>query len=626
MAKDQEKVEINVILEHNEETYRFLIENSLVGVNIVDLEENLIFSNQFFADMVGYSRSELIGMNLSALFSEEDYQKLRNYTIRRKENKQDTYELRLIRKDGQEIVALLNAIPFRDKNGIVIGASGIIVDITERVFAQERYGRLFENIADPIIIYDLKGNILDVNPETCSLFEYSKVLLLNMNIFDLTAPKHVESFLNELNRLQQMHNLIFETRIITKTGKELIFEVNASVIRIGKMAQIFAIHRNITNFRIAEQEQLKIDKLNSLGILAGGIAHDFNNFLMAISGNLQLAQLDSDNAGYLEAMGRAIDRATSLSQKLLTFSKGGAPVKKTASIEEIVRETADFILEGSSVAPRYIIESKLWACVVDVGQISQVIQNLVENAKQAMPNGGNIDITIKNFVMDQHSFLPLSDGKYIYFAIIDHGCGIPANIVNKIFDPYFTTKPDGHGLGLSITHSIIQKHSGHIQVSSIEGEGTIFHVYLPATNEIAQKTDRNSKFATVYGNNERILVMDDDNSITIALKSVLQRYNYQIISAYNGNEAVELYQTYIDMNTPFKLVILDLTIPGKMGGLETLKKLREVDPHVKAIVSSGYSTNPIMGNPQKYGFVAAIAKPYKFDNLLHVISNILKLN
>ena len=369
---------------------------------------------------------------------------------------------------------------------------------------------------------------------------------------------------------------------------------------------------------------MKINKLTSLGILAGGIAHDFNNFLMAISGNLQLAQMEPENTPkYMKQMSAAINRASSLAQKLLTFSKGGAPVKETASIDEIVKETTDFILEGSKILPKYTIDKKLWLGEVDSGQISQVIQNLIENAKQAMPAGGHIEISIKNKKVHKWDDLPIKPGGYIQITIKDFGIGIPKQYLPLIFDPYFSTKESGHGLGLAITYFIIQKHEGFITAESEPGIGTTFFLYLPANKKLRRsvETKRVKDFNFDF-QNRTVLIMEDNKEISEALSHYLKNCGFAVTETRNGSETLSVYEANLRKGKKIEMLIIDLTIPGGLGGLETMKQLQQIDPDVVGIVSSGYSNNPVMANPENYGFKGAIEKPFQFEQLFDLIKTL----
>jgi nitrogen-specific signal transduction histidine kinase/ActR/RegA family two-component response regulator len=396
----------------------------------------------------------------------------------------------------------------------------------------------------------------------------------------------------------------------------------------GNIIGTVLVFRDMTEMKKREMETIKEQKLESVGVLAGGIAHDFNNILTAIIGNISLAclQLEPDDVllyKRLEAIEKASLKARDLTQQLLTFSKGGTPIKKTISIVELIQDSASFALRGSNVKCDFILSDYIWPVEVDEGQMSQVINNLLINADQSMPEGGMIKISAENIVIKAGEALPLKRGKYVKITIEDHGTGIPREHLQKIFDPYFTTKQKGNGLGLAVTHSIIKNHHGYIFAESEVGVGTIFSVYLPASqNKLSDKKPVEKKPLPGKG---KILLMDDDEIVREALGEMLESLGYTVEPAEEGAEAVELYKRALKSSQPFDVVIMDLTIQGGMGGREAIKNLLKIDSKVKAIVSSGYANNPIISDYKRYGFKGSIAKPYNVKELSEELDRVIKL-
>jgi len=368
----------------------------------------------------------------------------------------------------------------------------------------------------------------------------------------------------------------------------------------------------------------KSEKINALGILAGGIAHDFNNILTAILGNISLAEMsDKDESRRrLNEAKKAIIRSKELTQQLLTFSKGGTPIKKLSSITTLLRETSNFAIRGSNVKIAYDIPKDLWAAEIDEGQISQVINNLVLNSIQAMPNGGTLYIQANNKIIHQDSKLPLVPGNYIAITVQDEGVGIPEKFLDQIFDPYFTTKEKGSGLGLATSYAIISKHRGHITVKSKVGIGSSFSVFIPAISDKQPEEMKKMDEDLIYGTG-KILLMDDEEIIRKVAKRMLEKLGYTVATTIDGEETIELYKSALVMGEPYDVVVLDLTIPGGMGGKETVKELKTLHPELKAIVSSGYSVDPIMSEYKKFGFAGIIAKPWKFEEFSKVIHSVL---
>lgn len=385
------------------------------------------------------------------------------------------------------------------------------------------------------------------------------------------------------------------------------------------------LQREISERQHMEEELLKIQKLDSLGILAGGIAHDFNNILTSILGNISIANMhttpNSEISQILINAEKAALHAKDLTMQLLTFSKGGAPIKTSASVTDLIKDSANFILRGSNVKCEFSLPDGLWPVEIDEGQMSQVIYNLIINADQAMPGGGNIEISAINVMIGPGDNIPLKKGKYVKVLIKDHGKGISKRNLTRIFDPYFTTKRGGSGLGLSVAYSIVKKHEGYITVMSNPGKGTTVYIYIPASQKSMPEKKVLKK--PLYMGEKNILVMDDEKSVREILSTMLKKLGCEVVCVKDGAEAIVMYKQFQETGKPFDVVIMDLTIPGGMGGQETIKKLIEIDPEVKAIVSSGYSNDPIMSHYQAYGFSSVIAKPYRITELSKILRDVM---
>jgi nitrogen-specific signal transduction histidine kinase/CheY-like chemotaxis protein len=399
--------------------------------------------------------------------------------------------------------------------------------------------------------------------------------------------------------------------------------MNLSYVQLDR-DYLVTVARDITDRKRMEEELLKTQKLESVGILAGGIAHDFNNILTAIIGNISLAKNqvtpEDEIFDLLNEVEMASTRAQKLTKQLLTFAKGGTPVKETASIKDIIKESTLFALRGSKSSYEFSIAEDIWPVEVDVGQFNQVINNIVINANQAMPLGGTIKVAVQNLIIEDRDGLPIKPGRYIGISITDQGIGISEEYLSKIFDPYFTTKQEGSGLGLAISYSIIKRHDGCIRVESKLDVGTTFHIYLPAS-EKAVTEKRKDKVIKGRG---KILVMDDEASLRKIAGRMLDRLGYEPESAKDGDEAIQMVKEAKEAKKPYDAIILDLTVPGGMGGKETIQKLLEIDPEVKAIVSSGYSDDPVLANFQEYGFKGMLPKPFESLSLSKVLHEVLK--
>ena len=374
-----------------------------------------------------------------------------------------------------------------------------------------------------------------------------------------------------------------------------------------------------------EDELLKARKIKSVGVLAAGIAHDFNNLLTGILGYVSLAkvvaQTDAKVVAYLTAAEQACQRATALTQQLLTFAKGGAPVRHTVSLVELLKACVDFVLRGANVRGDIQIAADLWPVDVDAGQINQVIHNVVLNAMQAMPGGGTVQVRAENVALAAGVPFPLPEGQYVKITVQDPGCGIPKEVLANIFDPYFTTKPEGNGLGLTTAYAIVIKHEGYITIASEVGVGTTVVIYLPASQKAMVSAQPHS--SVLLNGSGRILVMDDEEMIRKVLRQLLESLGYTVECVQDGTEAVAAYQRAQAVGQPFAVVILDYTIPGGMGGLETLARLRAIDPQVTALISSGYANNPVMADWAYYGFSGVVAKPYTIVQLQEALHHVL---
>ncbi|MGB6067036.1 MAG: ATP-binding protein [Desulfomonilaceae bacterium] len=390
----------------------------------------------------------------------------------------------------------------------------------------------------------------------------------------------------------------------------------------GQLIGLWWLKRDISEKRRIEEEILKAQKLESLGVLAGGIAHDFNNLLTAILGNISLgltnSSLTETSNRRFEAAVKAAKRAQDLTHQLLTFSKGGAPVKSNSSVSQLLRECANFVLSGSAVRCECHVPENLWSVEMDEGQISQVVNNLVINAFDAMPHGGSVLIRAKNIHVAKDQGYPLKEGKYVRVSVADQGEGIPPENMSKIFDPYFTTKKTGTGLGLATSYSIIKRHGGLLAVRSKVGVGTMFHFFLPAAGTQSLPTPT-TLIEPVRGQG-RVLIMDDEEVIRELAGEIVRELGYEVALAKDGSEAVEIYKSAFHEGLRFDAVILDLTVPGGIGGVETLAKLRQLDPNVKVIVSSGYSDESIMSDYSIHGFEALLPKPYDAKRLSQVLT------
>ena len=493
--------------------------------------------------------------------------------------------------------------------------------------SEEKYRALVENASDAIVVAR-DGMLCFVNSRAVELLGYSEKELKSNPFITVVHPQDRDMVQhNYLQRLSGKPMPVDTTfRCLHKDGSVRWVETSVVMISWEGVPATLNFLRDITEKRRLKEELLKAQKLEAIGVLAGGIAHDFNNILAIIMGNVSLAKMEASQNDkiypLLEEAEEASKRARDLTLQLITFSKGGAPVKKVTTISDVIVGCSTFALSGSKVRCDFKLPADLWPVKIDVGQINQVIQNIIINADQAMPEGGTIRVSAANIAVDMNPGLPLIPGKYVQLTFQDSGSGIPEVILNKIFDPYFTSKENGSGLGLTTAYSIITQHDGHITVDSQVGIGTTFTVYLPSSKEeFREKAERTSMSIQGKG---KILAMDDEPMIQRLIQQMLRQIGYEVELANNGEKAIGLYRRAIAAGKPFDAVILDLTVPGAMGGKEAVGRLREIDANVKAIVSSGYSNDPVMSNYEEYGFSGVVEKPYNLKKLGEALEEILK--
>ncbi len=499
--------------------------------------------------------------------------------------------------------------------------------------SEERFRSVTESAKEIIITADLEGNIRQLNRSACDSFWYTP---------DDIIGKNVEALIPELMENAHFLGIIepdssedswqiesnFEIQGFRKDGSEFPLDLSISIWKASEGKFLTVIGRDITERRQMEEELLKIAKLESLGVLAGGIAHDFNNVLMAIIANISLVKMHIPSGGkvydLLLDMERAAMGAKSLTQQMLTFSKGGAPLKKVVSIIELLEITADFVLRGSSIKCSFNIQPNLLDVNIDVEQINQVISNLVINAKQAMNKGGAIEIEALNISVGKSGEESgetrlerfLKPGRYVKISVRDNGSGIREEELSKVFDPFYSSKRSGSGLGLSSSFSIMRKHDGYIDVESVLGEGAVFNFYLPAVTAECNIGKESSNERDCAG---RILIMDDRLMILDTVSELLEGFGYEVEISQNGSEAVEKYSKAMDSGNPFDAVIMDLIVPGEMGGLEATRNILNIHPEARVIVSSGYSTDPIMANYKEHGFINMLPKPYSIAEMDEVL-------
>ena len=637
-------------LEGAETHIRSVIDNILDGMITVDDSGVIRSMNPAAERMFGCRDNEMIGHNFTRLVPQ------------RYESEHDSKPVvcnwtELMPRTGGSILALGRtrkhiAFPVEmSLSEMIIDQQRLYVamvrDVTERkrfeqqiAAEKESLGVTLRAIGDGVITTDVNGKVIMLNSEAEKLTGWSSKEAIGQplkSVFDVTVDLAAQAKVQKSGYRSEAQSILLNlpdnVTLTSRDGNERVIEQVASPIRDNKneVAGVVLVFRDITARQRAEAERRKAETLEQLGLLAGGIAHDFNNLLTAIIGNISLASLllspDDEMAERLDDAKNASLRARDLAQQLLTFARGGAPIKKTASIGKLIQDTVSFSLRGSHNRSEFEFGADLSSAEIDAGQISQVIANLVVNADQAMPNGGTLHVSCENFSYSATTTPAVPDlaaGDYVRIRIRDEGVGIPAKYMKRIFDPYFTTKPKGSGLGLATAYSIIKNHNGLMTVESEVHVGTTFTIYLPAALDQEMPVEAPRTFTPAMPGTGRVLVVDDEDAIRDLVEFTLTRLGYKVWQAATSLEGVNIYREKFEAGERFDAVILDLTLPGGIGGKEALKKLIEIDPTVNAIVSSGYATDATMSRYQDFGFRGVIAKPYEAAELGKIVHDVIE--
>lgn len=631
------KKQAQAALEESLSLYKATLESTADGILVVDLEGRMVSWNQKFMAMwrlpeeikAERDDAKALAFVLDQLVDPEGFlRKVSELYAQPAAESSDTFHF----KDGR--VFERYSIP-QYLDSTIVGRVWSFRDVSARVQAEDALRAqlfflqiLMDTMPSPIFYKDVEGVYLGCNQALSDFLGVPKDQIIGRTVYDLYPKDMAEKYCamdSALFREPGVQIYDYSMPHADGTRHDVNFNKATYFTPQGALAGLVGVMIDITDRKKNEIERLRLSKLESLATLAGGIAHDFNNILTAIMGNISLAIVDLRENEYIGSIlneaEKACIQAQTLSRQLLTFAKGGAPIKELISLATEVTETGFFASRGSNVKCEFVFPADLWGVEADPGQISQVFQNLIINAIQAMPAGGTIRVRGENLELRPGSDLPLDPGNYVKTSIQDQGIGIPADYLPRIFDPYFSTKQKGSGLGLATAYAIVKNHHGHIAVESQLGAGTNVRVYLPATAQ--SKIEPLPEKLKVVTGQGKILVMDDEEIVRQTLSKLLGYLGYEVMFAKDGDEAIEQFSQAREGGQEFDAVILDLTVPGGMGGKAAIEELLRIDPQVKAIVSSGYSDDPIMANFAAYGFSGVIAKPYRVAELSKVLHRAL---
>lgn len=629
-----ERKQAEIALLESEERGRRAIADSPIPIMIHDEEDKVL---QLSAGWTRYSGYTIEDIPTLADWTERAYGEK---TGTKKEYIEELFsidktvengEWEVTAKDGSKRIWAFQSTPLGRMHHGKRVLHSMAVDITEERQAQlalaaekERLAVTLRSIGDGVITTDTDGRILILNRAAEQMTGWKadeaigRPLLEVFNIIDGLTREPCKNPVDRVLATSLPDDLAENTWLIAKDGREIAIADSCAPIHDfqSRVIGVALVFRDMTEKKNIESIMLKSQKLESLGILAGGIAHDFNNILVGIFGYVEMAKEETHEAIVSELLEQSlnnINRARALTQQLLTFAKGGAPIRKAGHLFPFVQETVQFALSGSPVSASFQIQEDLWPCDFDRNQIGQVIDNLTINAQQAMPNGGTIAIKAKNVSLAAREHATLAAGEYAVISFADQGTGMPKEFLPRIFDPYFSTKSKGHGLGLATCYSIVNRHGGCIDVESEPGKGSTFHVYLPTSRKSVSALDGTA--SNRHAGSGTFLVMDDEEPIRMVFKRMLESFGYTVVLMESGREVIDFCRAEAEANRDFSGMVFDLTIPGGMGGRETIVEIRKIYPDTPIFVSSGYSEDAVMADPELHGFTGSIIKPFVTSDL-----------
>lgn len=609
-------------LARSEENYRSVVENAKSIILRLDPEGRVTFFNRFAENVFGYAREEIVGRHALGTIVPHTSSKGENLSERlnrllRQPEKFPNAENENVCRDGRRIWVTWTNQPLYDERGQLREILCVGADVTQQaaLLEQLRLTQLtMDAAAEQILWADDQARVIYANAAAMTSLGYTAEELRALTLHELATDFPSPQWADFWSRLQREHAITLELTQRSQTGTTRPVELSFTYFKITDKQYTAVFIRDLTERHQTEEKRRQheaqmqhMQRLESLGLLAGGIAHDFNNLLTAILANVSLVKIElppnCEAQELLSEAERASFQARSLTAQLLTFAKGGRPVRRAVQLEQIIRDSASFALRGKPAKCNLEIPPDLPPVEADAAQLAQVFNNLLLNAQQAMPEGGQITIQVR----------PHITGQYLETIIRDQGCGIVPENLAKIFDPYFTTKKTGSGLGLAVVYSIINNHQGTVSVESAPGRGTTFTLLLPVSRRTPTATLAPPVAPACRA--RRILIMDDEAMVASVLAKMLQKLGCETEIAPDGQTALEKYRAAAAAKKPFDLVIMDLTIPGGMGGKEAIRQVREFDPQVQAIVSSGYSNDPILADFAEHGFGGVLLKPYTHEQV-----------
>ncbi len=599
------------------------------AICMISPDAMVLMANPYLESMLGYSHQELKEKPFIYLMARHKAGEFTKYLDSIRQGPASALDCELLRKDGARVYVTLNATPVKDDAGACLGFLISIHDVTDykRLVEELALGaRLLDSTSDSIFLRNADGNFIYVNEAAYQTRGYNRDDMLKANIFQVVAPEYHATVEKKIKELFRKGKTTFEAAHLKKDGSSFPVEIHMSIVEMDGKKLILSVVHDTSQRKRVEEDLLRALKMESVAHMAGGIANQFNSLLIRVISNLSvlLAETEPGTQHYklLEETERSTARARDLARQLLTFSKSGEPEKRVVSLAPLLKDTANFVLSLSNVWCNFHIADNLHAVEIDEGQFSQAVSHIIRNAAQSMHSGGVINLSAANVHLEDNEVPNLPEGDYVNITVEDRGHGIAAVHLPRVFDPYFTTGKNQAGLGLSIAYSIIKSHLGMITIESAVKQGTTVRIFVPASTARPEPPQAER---TPVAPGERILIVDDDAVVRSVGIRLLHRLGYENIEfALDGPEALDKFRKAMDDSKPYVVVILDLTIPGRLSGKETIKAILQANPAAKIIVSSGYFDDPMLSDFRRYGLKGALSKPYRFEELKLLLQELLE--
>ncbi|MGD0854819.1 MAG: PAS domain S-box protein [Dehalococcoidia bacterium] len=592
----------------------------LHSICLIDHDGKIISINPYLGQLLGFSRADVCGKRITDFVSQPVAKEFMDHLRKSGQETAGPFDAELKNKEGGRIWVTFNVTPFTNEKIKNTGFLASITDITDHKRIVEDLSLctdVLDAAPDSIFLRDPDGTYLYANETASKERGYTREEMLKLSLFQIVAPEAQAEAQDKIRIAFTKGNAFYNSVHIRKDGSKFPVEIHLSLVEHGGKKLMLSIVHNSSQRKKIEEELMRALKMESVALLSRGIASQFNTLLTHIVGNLNILISETDphtqQSRLLEETDKIVDKARELVRHLSSFSTSGAPLKKTSMVGPLLKDTTEYMLTGLNTWSNFVIADNLYPVELDQAQFIQAFSNIILNASQAIPKGGVINVTARNIYLEENEIANLPDGNYVKISVADKGHGISPDDMQHIFDPYFTTRQGKVGLGLSIAYSIVRSHGGVITVESEHGKGSTFNIFLPASTE---KIARDATPAKQRHAGVRILLVDDETVIRNVGSRILSKLGYDRIEfASEGLEALKKYQEAMESGRPYDSVIIDLTLPGEMGGKEVVKALHKLDPKANILVSSGYFNDPILTDFRRYGISGVLAKPYQLEEL-----------